>query len=82
MNVKLRVLTAGAVFFIGAQSVVAQKVKKDSVREIEEVVMVGYSKVKKEDYVGTATSVSMKSVEGKNVSTVSQALTGEASGVR
>ncbi len=28
MNVKLRVLTAGAVFFIGAQSVVAQKAKK------------------------------------------------------
>ncbi|AKP69657.1 hypothetical protein CG08_1451 [Riemerella anatipestifer] len=28
MNVKLRVLTAGAVFFIGAQSVVAQKTKK------------------------------------------------------
>ncbi|MDY3537370.1 SusC/RagA family TonB-linked outer membrane protein [Riemerella anatipestifer] len=82
MNVKLRALTAGAVFFIGAQSVVAQKAKKDSVREIEEVVMVGYSKVKKEDYVGTATSVSMKSVEGKNVSTISQALTGEASGVR
>lgn len=84
MNVKLRVLTAGAVFFLGAQSVVAQKTKNDTVKtkDIEEVVMVGYSKVKKEDYVGTATSVNMKSIENKSVSTVSQALTGEASGVR
>ena len=40
MNVKLKVLTVGALFFIGGQTVMAQK-KKDSVktRNIEEVVV-------------------------------------------
>ena len=31
MNVKLKVLTAGALFFLGGQAVMAQK-KKDSVK--------------------------------------------------
>ncbi|ROI06393.1 SusC/RagA family TonB-linked outer membrane protein [Chryseobacterium sp. G0240] len=43
MNVKLRVLSAGALFFIG-QAAWAQKVKKDtaSVKDIDEIVVVGY----------------------------------------
>ncbi len=43
MNVKLRVLSAGVLFFIG-QGVMAQKIKKDtsSVKDIDEVVVVGY----------------------------------------
>ena len=31
MNVKLKVLTAGALFFLGGQAVMAQKKKKDSI---------------------------------------------------
>ncbi|HFK5529488.1 TPA: SusC/RagA family TonB-linked outer membrane protein [Elizabethkingia anophelis] len=46
MNVKLRVLSAGALFFIG-QSVMAQKVKTDTTtktKHIDEVVVLGYNK--------------------------------------
>ncbi len=85
MNVKLKVLTAGVLFFTG-QALVAQEVKKDTAsgkeKEIDEVVLVGYTRVKKNDYVGTAAKVNMKSIENKNVSTVSQALAGESAGVR
>ena len=61
MNVKLKVLTAGALFFLGGQAVMAQQ-KKDSVKEkqIDEVVMVGYSAVKKEEYTGSVSKVEMK----------------------
>ena len=43
MNVKLKVLTAGALFFIGTEAVMAQKTKKDSIetKNVEEVVLVG-----------------------------------------
>ena len=85
MNVKLKVLTAGVLFFTG-QALVAQEVKKDTAsgkeKTIDEVVLVGYTRVKKNDYVGTAAKVNMKSIENKNVSTVSQALAGESAGVR
>jgi threonine/homoserine/homoserine lactone efflux protein len=51
MNVKLRVLSAGVLFFIGGQMLLAQKTnqKKDTatkVKDIEEVVVVGYTKKK------------------------------------
>ena len=84
MNVKMRVLTAGVLFFTG-QALVAQEAKKDTAskeKAIDEVVLVGYSRVKKSDYVGTAAKVDMKSIKNKNVSTVSQALAGESAGVR
>ncbi|AFD55253.1 hypothetical protein [Riemerella anatipestifer] len=79
VEMKLKVLSVG-VLFLGIQSIVAQEAKKDSIREIEEVVVLGYTKVKKENYAGTATTVDMKSVESKNVSSISQALVGEACG--
>ena len=83
MNVKLKVLTAGALFFLGGQAVMAQQ-KKDSVKEkqIDEVVMVGYSAVKKEEYTGSVSKVGNENISKKNVSNVIQALTGEAAGVR
>lgn len=83
MNVKLRVLSAGALFFLG-QAAFAQQAKKDTIKEaeIEEVVMIGYSQVPKENYVGTASKVDAKAIDSKNVSTVSQALAGESAGVR
>ncbi|WP_295204133.1 SusC/RagA family TonB-linked outer membrane protein [uncultured Chryseobacterium sp.] len=45
MNVKLSVLSAGVLFFVG-QTAFAQKVKKDTISEkqIDEVVVLGYSK--------------------------------------
>lgn len=83
MNVKLFMFSAGALFFIG-HSAMAQKVKKDttSVQDIDEVVVVGYSKISRSSFVGTASKVDMGSVDNKSVSTVSQALAGEVAGVR
>lgn len=83
MNVKLRVLSVGALFFVG-QAAFAQQKPNDSVKvaDIEEVVMIGYSNVPKESYVGTASKVEAKAIDSKNVSTVSQALAGESAGVR
>lgn len=46
MNVKIKALTAGVLFFIGGQAVMAQKIKKDTAntKSIEEVIVVGYVK--------------------------------------
>ena len=79
MNVKLRVLSAGVLFFIG-QNVTAQKAKKDSssIRDIEGVVVtalgikreeksLGYaaSKVKSEDLTQVASQNFVNSLSGK-----------------
>lgn len=84
MSVKLKVLSAGALFFLGGVLVSAQQSKKDSLgtRDIEEVVMVGYSVVKKEDFTGSVSNIKNDAIKKKNVSNVAQALTGEAAGVR
>jgi len=73
MNVKLRVLSAGVLFFIGG-TIAAQKTKKDSVpkeKQIEEVVLVGVQK-KKKDEVSQAVSV----VAGEELSRMSASSTG------
>ncbi|KAF5276737.1 hypothetical protein FQR65_LT16215 [Abscondita terminalis] len=83
MNVKLRVLSAGVLFLCWAY-LYGTKVKKDtaSIQDIDEVVVIGYSKVNRSNFVGTASKVEMSSVDNKSVSTVSQALAGEVAGVR
>ncbi|SEV79792.1 SusC/RagA family TonB-linked outer membrane protein [Kaistella antarctica] len=81
MNVKLRAISMAAVFFTGAV-LVAQKRDTISTQDIDEVIVVGYSKVKKESYTGTASAVDQSSVDRKSVSTVTQALAGEVAGVR
>lgn len=80
MNVKLRVLTAGVLFFTG-QAVMAQQ---DSVKTetIEEVIVTGYGTVKREEFVGTSTKVDSEVLSRKNVSSATQALAGEVAGVR
>lgn len=84
MSVKLKVISAGALFFLGGAMVSAQSAKSDSLKteSIEEVVMVGYSVVKKEDFTGSVSNVKNDAIKKKNVSNVAQALTGEAAGVR
>lgn len=81
MNVKLKVLGAGVLFFLGGEFAKAQT---DSARteDVEEVVIVGYSAVKKEDFTGSVSNVKSDAISKKNVSNVAQALTGEAAGVR
>ncbi|MHA3047203.1 SusC/RagA family TonB-linked outer membrane protein [Riemerella anatipestifer] len=82
MNVKLRVLTAGAVFFIGAQSVVAQKAKKDTVKEIEEVVMMGYVKRKVSNTTGSSQQIKSEQVKNPSQTNAEFALQGQVSGVQ
>lgn len=81
MNVKLRALGVGAVFFLGGGLFYGQS---DSTRvaEVDEIIIVGYTAVKKEDYVGSVSRVGSENISKKNVSNVAQALTGEAAGVR
>ncbi|MDY3444796.1 SusC/RagA family TonB-linked outer membrane protein [Riemerella anatipestifer] len=82
MNVKLRVLTAGAVFFIGAQSVVAQKAKKDTVKEIEEVVMMGYVKRKVSNVTGSSQQIGEGQIKNPSQSNAEFALQGQVAGVQ
>ncbi|HER40283.1 MAG TPA: TonB-dependent receptor [Salinimicrobium catena] len=49
---------------------------------LEEVVVVGYGTATKQSFTGTATKVDGELLDRKNVSDVSQALAGEAAGVR
>lgn len=81
MNVKLRTLGAGAVFFLAGNLAFGQ-VDSTRTTNIDEVVIVGYTAVKKEDYTGSISKVSNENISKKNVSNVAQALTGEAAGVR
>ncbi|MDO4763111.1 MAG: SusC/RagA family TonB-linked outer membrane protein, partial [Flavobacteriaceae bacterium] len=85
MSVKLKTLTAGVLFFTG-QALMAQEtndsLKIEKAKEIDEIVVVGYSRVKKTDYVGTVSKVDMGSVKNKNVSSATQALAGESAGVQ
>ncbi|MEJ8589867.1 SusC/RagA family TonB-linked outer membrane protein [Riemerella anatipestifer] len=82
MNVKLRVLTAGAVFFIGAQTVVAQKAKKDSIKEIKEVVILGYGKTMSKSKSSTAsTTVTSDLLENRPNASFLNSVQGTAPGV-
>jgi ferric enterobactin receptor len=84
MNVKLRVLSAGVLFFIG-HSAMAQKVKKDttSTKEIEEVVVVGFGQKKTvQEMTGSASTMTSKAIEDVPVASVDKMLQGRVSGVQ
>lgn len=84
MSVKLKVLSAGALFFLGGALVTAQQSKKDSLgtRDIEGVVMVGYQKKKAEVVSSAVTVVSGENLSKFNSSTMgTNALQGKAAGV-
>lgn len=82
MNVRIKALGAGVVFFLGGGVLSAQVRDSVKTKEIDEVVIVGYTAVKKEDFVGSVSKVKSEDISKKNVSNVAQALTGEAAGVR
>ncbi|WP_312902977.1 SusC/RagA family TonB-linked outer membrane protein [Chryseobacterium taichungense] len=84
MNVKLRVLSAGALFFLG-QAAFAQTVKTDTLpkeKQIEEVIVTGYQR-KKADEITQAQSVVGGDEIRRNSPTTSigNSLQGRASGV-
>ncbi|GJH41659.1 SusC/RagA family TonB-linked outer membrane protein [Capnocytophaga sp. HP1101] len=57
-------------------------VMQEEAQVIDEVEVVGYVTVKRDQYVGSASSIDKEALKKKSVSNVSQALTGEAAGVR
>lgn len=79
MNVKLKVLTAGVLFFTG-QAVMAQK---DSLKtkNIDEVVVVAFGKQKKEAITGSVTTIDNKVIATQQAPSVTSALQGTAVGV-
>ncbi|WP_185290059.1 SusC/RagA family TonB-linked outer membrane protein [Chryseobacterium lactis] len=85
MNVKLRVLTAGVLFFTG-QAVFAQengsKDKKDKETKIEEVVVLGYSKTAtKAKSTAASTTISAETLENRPNSTFLNSIQGTAPGM-
>ncbi|MFC4164701.1 SusC/RagA family TonB-linked outer membrane protein [Epilithonimonas zeae] len=84
MNVKLRVLSAGAIFFLGIAAN-AQKKKADTVtktNDIEEVVVLGTYGIKEtqEQKVGSYSLVTSKTLEKPNALSVDMAIAGQVSG--
>ncbi|ATL44252.1 SusC/RagA family TonB-linked outer membrane protein [Elizabethkingia sp. HX WHF] len=82
MNVKLRVLSAGVLFFIG-HGALAQKVKKDtaSTKDIDEVVVVGYVKKSVAQLTGSSTTLKVSDIDTPSAISVDQALQGKVPGV-
>lgn len=83
MNVKLRVLSAGVLFFIG-HTVTAQKKKDDStkVEEIKEVVILGYNRTAtKPKDVTASTTVTSEKFENRPTTSFLNSLQGEAPGL-
>ena len=85
MNVKLRVLTIGVLFFAG-QTVMAQKAKakRDTttkVKDIEEVVLVGGIKLDPAQKVGSYNTVSKANFESTPFSSVDEVLNGRVAGL-
>lgn len=80
MNVKLKALGAGVIFFL-AQGVDAQ-VDTTKVSDIDEVVVVAYGTQKKSTLTGSNVQVSAKDVETRPVSNIMQALDGAGAGIQ
>jgi TonB-linked SusC/RagA family outer membrane protein len=84
MNVKLRVLTAGVLFFTG-QAVLAQKVTGDSTKKetkIEEVVVLGYSKTStKAKSTTSSVTVGSETLENRPNISVLNSIQGTAPGI-
>lgn len=85
MNLKLKALTAGVLFFTG-QALFAQEVKKDSTqvekeKEIETLVLLGYTKKKQGESVGNVVSLSSSDINTPSAISVDQALQGKSPGV-
>ncbi len=83
MNVKLRVLTIGVLFFTGG-TLMAQKQKNDTttkVKDIEEVVLVGGVKLDPAVKLGSYTVVSKANFESTPVASIDEVLNGRVAGL-
>ena len=81
MNVKIKALTAGVLFFIGGATVMAQKKDSAATRQIDEVVVVAFGKQRKEAIVGAVSRLDSKAIEKQQATSVLSALQGTVSGV-
>jgi len=82
MNVKLRLLSVGVLFFTG-QALMAQKAKKDtaSTKDIEEVVVIGNIKLDPAQKVGSYSTVSKANFESTPFSSIDEVLNGRVAGL-
>ena len=84
MNVKLQLLTVGAVFFLGGQALRGQQTKSDTTasKDIEEVVVLGYSKVTtKPKDVSANTTITAEVLENRPNVSFLNSIQGSAPGV-
>lgn len=81
MNLNLRVITVGVLFFTG-QSIFAQS-KKDTIKEknIDEVVVTGYRTTTKKKSVTSITTINSETIENRPNANVLNTLQGQAAGV-
>ena len=80
MNVKLRILTVGVLFFTG-QAVMAQR-DSTKTQNIEEVVVVAYGTQKKSTLTGSNIQVDSKKIGDRPIANVLQALDGAGAGIQ
>ena len=83
MNVKIKALTAGVLFFVGGQAVMAQK-KSDSAstKNIDEVIVVAFGKQKKETVIGSNVQIGSDNFKDRPVTNVANAIDGAAPGIQ
>ena len=81
MNVKLRVLTTGVVFFLG-QAAFAQKQDTIKTEDIDEVVVVAYGVQTKESLTGSVAEVKAEEIKEITAANVVQGMTGKVAGVQ
>ncbi|MBV8324725.1 SusC/RagA family TonB-linked outer membrane protein [Chryseobacterium sp.] len=86
MNVKLRVLSAGVLFFMGGQALQAQKKANDTIpqktKEIDEVVVVAFGAQKKQSIAGSVTKIDAKELANVQSSNMITSLSGKVGGVQ
>lgn len=84
MNVKLRVLSAGVLFFMGGQTLLAQT-KQDTIpkqeTKIDEVVVVGYRAVSKKTAVVSTAQIKEETINGRPNSNLMNVVQGQLAGV-
>ncbi|MGV4415030.1 SusC/RagA family TonB-linked outer membrane protein [Chryseobacterium sp. T1] len=84
MNVKLRVLTAGVLFFTGQAAFAQQKAKDTaSTKEIEEVIVVGFGQKKTvQELTGSTSTMTSKAIDDLPVASIDKMLQGRVTGVQ
>ncbi len=84
MNVKIKTLTAGVLFFMGGATVMAQKKTSDtaSTKNIQEVVVVAFGKQKKETVIGSNVQIGSDNFKDRPVTNVANAIDGAAPGIQ